>query len=154
MAFFAGCLVALFSEKTKKYTRGPAGLRTPRIDNRESSLNIQFGDMGLSQGFEFDFFLDSPAGDKPDSQTRLHCGLDRLGGIKFHDYSCVFHLNTGRLKSGLDNPARSGTLFSEDERSFAKFLGFDLLTDPFVLRWNHNDNLIRHKRFLAKISMK
>jgi hypothetical protein len=33
-------------------------------------------------------------------------------------------------------------------------LRFDLLTDPFVLRWNHGDNLIRHERFRANISMK
>jgi hypothetical protein len=33
-------------------------------------------------------------------------------------------------------------------------LRFDLLTDPFALRWNHDDNLIRRQGFLANISMR
>jgi len=36
----------------------------------------------------------------------------------------------------------------------AELLHLDLVTDPFVLRWNDHNNLIRHKRLLAKISMK
>src|SRR5712664_4025234 len=146
--------VALFSKKTEKYTRGPAGLGTSRIDNRENSLNAQFGDMSLSQRFEFDFFLDSSAGDKPDSQTSFHCGLDRLSRIKFHNYSCMFHLNPSRLKRRFDNPPRSRAFFSEDEWSFVELLHLDPLTDPFVVRWNHDNNLIRYERFLANISMK
>jgi hypothetical protein len=29
-----------------------------------------------------------------------------------------------------------------------------VLADPFVLRWNHDDDLIGHKRLLANIAMK
>jgi len=70
-------------------------------------LDAEIGDMSLSQRVEFYFLLDSPAGDKPDSQTGFHCGLDRLSGIKFHNYPRMFHLNASRLKIRFDNPPRS-----------------------------------------------
>ncbi len=63
--------------------------------------------MSLSQRVELYFFLDSPAGDKPDSQTSFHRGLDRLGGIKLHNYPIMLHLNPSRPKSRFDNPPRS-----------------------------------------------
>src|SRR5260370_18496138 len=100
-------MVTLFSEKTEKYACGREGLRTVRIDDRENSLNFQFGYRNLSQGVEFEFFPDGSAGDKPHSQTGFHCGLDRLGGVKLHSDACMFHLNTSGLKSCFDNPARS-----------------------------------------------
>jgi len=88
----------------------------------------------------------------PTPQAGFHCGLDRLSGIKFHNYRRMFHLNAAALRS-LRQPPVPEPFFSEDEWSFAEFVHLDLVTDPFVLRWNDHNNLIRHKRLLAKISI-